>query len=193
MARFSMRRRSRTRKNYGNAVIHVPTTIGGTIASNAMTLFFIAVPSILAGGNATTNIEAQDKDRTVNVGHHVGRINVDMSIRITTADGAIECCIFKLERQTVTPLIGVDNVPSASECSTQGLEQAVRLANPGRVYLTKRTAYSADNTRIINLKVSPSKYKVSKMKAGDHWCLLVFNRAAATITNDFQGRYKEYE
>ncbi len=193
MPRHYMVRRARTRKVYGNSVIHVPTTIGGTIASNAATLFIIQSPSIFAAGSASSNIEAQDKDRTVNVGHHIGRINIKMSIRITTADGAIECCLFKVERNDATPALGTHPVPSAAECAAQGTEQACRLALPGKVFFSSITAYSADNTRIISIRVSPAKYKLAKIKAGDHWCLLVLNRGSATITNDFQCRYKEYE
>ncbi len=190
MRHFGYKRRKKT---YGNTVIHVPATVDGTIVSAGMTLFVIASPSIFAAESASVNIEAQDKDRTVNVGHHIGRINIDLSIRQTTGDGALEACVFKVERLAGTPTIGTHPVPSVVDVLGAGMQQACRLANPGKVFHFSTTAYSADNTRTKKIIVSPAKYRLSKLKAGDHWLLLVFNRGAATFTIDFQCRYKEFE
>ncbi len=173
--------------------MHIPSTMGGTIAAGVETLFVIQSPSIFAAGSASSNIEAQDKDRTVNVGHHMGICTIDYTNRLTTADGVIEFCVLHVERNDATPVIGTHPIPSATEIGTQGLQQACRMASPGRVVHFSVRAYSAENTFTHRIVFRPSKYKSSKVKAGDHWVLIVHNRGVATITNDFQCRYKEYE
>ncbi len=118
----SMRGRRKKRRITGNVVIHVPASMAATLAANSVQLFVIESPSIFAAGSASSNIEAQDKDRTVNVGHHIGRLNIDTSIRATTNSGIIEYCVFKVERADATPAIGVHPVPSVSEVNTQGIQ-----------------------------------------------------------------------
>ncbi len=189
----SMRRRSKRRRITGNTVIHVPSSMAGTVTLNAEVLFIIESPSIFAGGSASANIEAQDKDRTVNVGHHIGRFTIDFGIRNTTGDGIAEFCVFKVERSDATPAIGTHPVPSAADIQSQGLQQACRLSNPGKVFHYSKRAYSIENTLNHKIVVSPAKFKLSKVKAGDHWCLLVHNRGGTTFTSDFECRYKEYE
>ncbi len=177
----------------GNTVVHVPSTMAGTLASGTGVVVVISSPSIFAGGSASDNIEAQDKDRTVNVGHHIGRLNLDLTIRNTTADGIFEYCVFKVERVATTPVLGTHPIPSSATILTQGLQQACRLDNPGKVFHYSKRAYSIDNTVAHKIIVSPAKYKLSKCKAGDHWILLLFNRGSAIVTFDYEGRYKEHE
>ncbi len=165
----------------------------GTLSSAASTLFIIVSPSIFAAGSASSNIEAQDKDRTVNVGHHVGRLNLDCTIRDTIGDGVVEFCIYKIERSAGTPVIGTHPVPSTAQINTQGIQQACRLANPGKVFHFSKRAYSIEQTSTHKMIVSPAKYKLSKLKAGDHWVLQVYNRSANAVTFDYEARYKEYE
>ncbi len=189
-----MRRRGKKRfRPSGNTVIHVPSTMQGTITNAVSNVLVIVSPSIFAAGSASSNIEAQDKDRTVNVGHHVGRLNIDLSIRDTTADGVIEFCVYKVERADSTPALGTHPVPSTAEILAQGMQQACRMANPGKVFHYSKRAYTVENTYTHKIVVSPAKYKLSKLKAGDHWILQVFNRGSATVTFDFEARYKEYE
>ncbi len=172
--------------------MHVPATMAGTLAGNAETLFVLVSPSILAGQSATSNIESADKDRTVTVGHHVGRFVVDTTIRGTSGNGVVEYCIFKVERQTIVPLIGVDNIPSGAEITAQGLQQICRLKNPGRVFHFSKQTYTIELNKTHKMIVSPAKFKLSKLKAGDHWLLLVHNRGGTALTFDFEARYKEY-
>lgn len=195
MRHYAFGRRSRPRrpKHTGNTVIHVPSTIGGTLAGNTSVVIIISSPSILAGGSASDNIEAQDKDRTVNVGHHIGRLNLSVNVRGTTATGILECCVYKVERSSITPVLGTFPVPSTAEILSQGIQQVCRLENPGKVFHTSKRAYSSTQTLVHNMVVSPAKYKLSKYKAGDHWILQLFNRGLTTINFDYEGRYKEYE
>ncbi len=183
----------RPRRKMGNSVIHVPSSMNGTITADSAVLIIIQSPSIFAAGSASSNIEAQDKDRTANVGHHLGTLNLDISVRKTSADGVVEFCVFKVERHDTTPILGTHPVPSIAEVLSQGTQQACRMANPGKVFSYTKVSYTTDMNRIHKIRVSPAKYRLSKVKAGDHWCLLMFNRGATTMTFDFEARYKEYE
>ncbi len=125
----------------------------------------------------------QDKDKN-------GGIN---TVRTTVADGAIEFGVVHVERNDTVPALGTHPLPSTTEIGTQGLQQALRLASPGRVVHFSVRAYSIENTITHRIKFRPSKFKASKVKAGDYWMLIVHNRGANVLTYDFQCRYKEYE
>ncbi len=177
----------------GNSVVHIPTTMATNFTANNGILFIIASPSIFAAGSASSNIEAQDKDRTVNVGHHVGRFTIDINIRIPAASGVLEATIFKVERHDTTPTIGSHPIPTVAQMLASGSQQAVRLANPGKVFHFSATAFTSETTRTKKITLSPAKYRLSKVKAGDHWCLYLFNRSASSVNVDVQMRYNEYE
>ncbi len=192
MPRFRRSSR-RPRRNLGNAVIHVPSTMAASIAANTLVIRIISSPSIFAAGSASSNIEAQDKDRTVNVGHHIGRLNLDKSIRSTLASGVVEWCVFKVERADSTPAIASHPVPSQAEVIAQGMQQACRMANPGKVFHYSKRVYTVEAAITHKIIVSPAKFKLSKCKAGDHWVMLVFNRGGGAVVYDYEARYKEYE
>ncbi len=156
-------------------------------------MFIIMSPSIFAGGSASSNIEAQDKDRTANVGHHLGQLNLSIGMRGSTNSGLLEYGVTHVERALSTPALGNNNLPTSAEIGTQGMQQALRMENPGRVFHWSQRAYTIESTLVQNIRVSPAKYKRSKVKAGDHWVLIVHNRGAAAVTLDIQMRYKEYE
>ncbi len=183
----------RPRRKMGNVVMHVPSSMAGTLASNTSKVFVIESPSIFAAGSASSNIEAQDKDRTVNVGHHIGTINIDFAIRSPANDGVYEFCLYKVERAATTPVLGTHPVPSTATIASVGMQQACRMANPGKVFHFSKRVYTQEVDVVHKIKVSPAKFKLSKVKAGDHWILQVFNRGAAIVTDDFECRYKEYE
>ncbi len=186
-------RRRRPKRKLGNSVIHVPSTISSTPGANTSVVFIIQSPSIFAGGSASSNIEAQDKDRTVNVGHHIGILNIDISVRNTTGDGVVEFCVYKVERADSTPVLGTHPVPSTAEVLASGMQQECRLQNPGKVFHYSKRTYSIEQPFQHKIKVWPAKFKLSKIKAGDHWILQIFNRGSTAVALDFEARYKEYE
>ncbi len=193
MRHYGLRRRGRRSFKGKNAVIHVPSTMGGTLGISLSQVIVIESPSIFAAGSASSNIEAQDKDRTVNVGHHIGRINIVVSLRNATDSGIFEFCIFKVERAETTPVLGTHPIPSSAEDQAQGVQQACRMANPGKVFHYSQRSYTIETPVTHNIVVSPAKFKLSKVKAGDHWIMIIHNRGAAAVNFDVQMRYKEYE
>ncbi len=189
-----MRGRYRKRSHkLGNSVIHVPSTIAGSLASVTSVVLVIASPSIDAADSASQNIEAQDKDRTINVGHHMGMVTITFSVRTTAADGIVEWSIYKVERHSAVPVLGTHPVPSSASINSVGIQQATRLSNPGKVFHVSKRAYTIEQNLVHTMKVRPAKFNVSKWKAGDYLILQVFNRGAQSITYDFEARYKEYE
>ncbi len=189
-----MRRRYKKRRITGNSVIHVPATIAGNLAANVAQVFVIVSPSIFAAGSASSNIEAQDKDRTVNVGHHIGSLNLSLTGRQPAQAGVVEFCLLKVERADSTPAIGTHPVSSTAENIAQGMQQVCRMANPGKVFHYSKRAYTTEIAFVHNIRVSPAKFRLSKVKAGDHWILIAMNRdVAGGLTFDFEARYKEYE
>ncbi len=167
--------------------------MGGTLSANTAVVIIISSPSINAGGSATTNIEAQDKDRTMNVGHHMGRINIDINVRNTIGPGIFEFAVFKGERLATTPILGTHPVPSTANILAQGMQQATRLHNPGKTFHFSKRAYTVEVNFSQKIIVSPAKYKASKVKAGDFWVLMLFNRGGTEVTFDYECRFKEYE
>ncbi len=123
----------------------------------------------------------------------MGTVTADMSIRNTTVDGIVEFCIYKVERAATTPVLGTHPVPSTADINSQGMQQACRMANPGKVFHYSKRAYTPEIAFTHKIKVSPAKFKLSKIKAGDHWVLQLFNRSLATVNFDYESRYKEYE
>ncbi len=190
---FRRFKRRTSRRKMGNSVIHIASSMLGSLAANTAVVVVIASPSIFAGGSASSNIEAQDKDRTVNVGHHVGLLNLQIAIRNMTASGIVEFSVQKVERQDTTPLLGTFPIPTSLEVTNTGMQQATRINNPGKVFHFSQRAYTIEQPFVHKISVSPAKYRLSKMKAGDHWILLIHNRGTATVGTEVQMRYKEYE
>ncbi len=184
--------RQRTRKStFKESTLHVPSTISGTVAANNAALIVIQSPSIDAGGSASDNIEASDRDRTVNVGHSLGKVFVNLAIRATTGTGIISIGVMRVERATAVPAIGVGNVPSLAEIAGQGMQQAQRMQNPGRVVRYLNMAYTAEFSRIIKFSFVPAKYKMAKVRPGDYFIMQVFNKGPTGVTYDYEARFKE--
>ncbi len=190
MFRRSFRRRKMSQFRGKESVMHVPSTMNNTLTTNLLSLQFITIPAVLAGAPVTTDIEAHDRSRTVPSGGLVGQITCDISITSITAIGVMEFAIVKFEREIALPTVGVTNVPTSAEASTQGLQQALREKLPGRVYHYSQIALTPETTRIKKIIVTPAKFKKAKNRAGDHWVLAIFNKNAGSVTVNTQFRYK---
>lgn len=187
------RRMRRARKPYRSATVHVPSTIAGSIGAGAMATIVVVNPSLDAAGSASANIEASDRDRTANVGNQLGRLIITTTFRNPTATGNLEFCVMHVERSAATPAAGTHPVPSAATVSSVGMQQATRMANPGRVLYFGVLAYTPETTRNKQFSVTPAKYRMSKVRPGDYFMLLIFNRGSAAISYDYQARFKEFQ
>ncbi len=192
MFRRRFKRRFGSGKRRGPSTMHVPSTMEQTLGIDSGSVVFAQVPSLLAGGSASDNIEASDRDRTVNVGNSIiGNINFSFSSRISTGPGSIDFIVFRVERSFITPVIGTDPIPSNAEVLTQGSQQAFRMNMPGRVLHFSTRSYAAETPISHTIRVNPSKYRMAKVRPGDHIGIYMFNRAANSIIFSMQMRYKE--
>ena len=173
--------------------MHVPSTMEQASATDILALVFAQTPSLDAGGSATANIEASDRDRTVNVGNSMGSVVFDISIRNVVATGTMEFVVFRCERAFAVPVVGTDPVPSSSDCNLQGCQQAFRMALPGRVLHFSQMALTTETTRIKQIRVNPGKFRMSKIRPGDYLALGIFNKTGGSVTWSVQMRYKEYQ
>ncbi len=175
------------------STVHVPSTISGSITTNSGTLVVIQSPSLDSGASASSNIEASDRDRTVNVGNDMGRCTINLTIRGTTGTGILNIGIMRVERSTAVPIAGTGVVPSLTEIGSQGMQQAQRTHNSGKVVIFDNMAYTAEITRTKIIRFSPKKYRLSKVRAGDYWIMQLYNKGPTGITYDFEARYREFQ
>ncbi len=163
-----------------------------TLTLDTLSLIFAQTPSLDAGASATANIEASDRDRTVNVGNSiVGSITFDIDIRSVTGQGSLEFAVIRCERCFTVPVVGTDPIPSSLDVAGEGIQQAFRTRMPGRVLHFSQLAYTAETTRIKKIRISPAKFRMAKVRPGDYIALAIFNRSGVSIIYSVQMRYKE--
>ncbi len=193
MRHYGFRRRGRTRrKPIGQVTVHVPSTMEQTTGLDVGSIVYAQVPSLMAGGSASSNIEASDRDRTVNVGNSIiGAINFDFSTRSSPAAGSLDFCVFRVERSFITPVIGTDPIPSNSEMLTQGVQQAMRMNMPGRVLHFSTRSYAIEQPINHKIRIIPAKFRMAKVRPGDFIGIMIFNRGSGSVIWSMQMRYKE--
>ncbi len=194
MRHFGFRRRTRrfSSKPRGQVTVHVPSTMEQSTAADVGSIVYAQTPSLFAGGSASSNIEASDRDRTVNVGNSIiGAITFNFSSRSTAVAGTIDFCVFRVERSFITPVIGTDPIPSSAEMLTQGVQQAMRMNLPGRVIHFSTRSYAVEQPINHLIRVTPAKFRMAKVRPGDHIGIMIFNRGSGTIIWSMQMRYKE--
>ena len=172
--------------------MHVPSTIGTNLAANTGAIIIAITPSLNAGGSATTNIAAEDRDRTVDVGNNVDTIIFNIGIRTPTVSGNLMYAVMKQERQQAVPVIGTPPVPSDAGVNGVGLQQAVRMEAPGRCYKYGIVPYTAETSRAFSLKMNLRKFRIGKIRPGDYVYLHLFNKGTGTCTVDVEMRYKSW-
>ncbi len=172
--------------------MHVPATMEDTITADSALIIYAQVPSLMAGGSASANIEASDRDRTVNVGNSIiGNIIFNFSTRNVAGSGTFDFIIFRVERSFITPVLGTDPIPSVAEILSQGSQQAFRMNMPGRVLHFSTRSFTTEVPIAHTMKVNPAKYRMAKVRPGDFIGCCIFNRSAITATVSMQMRYKE--
>ncbi len=194
MPRYGYRRRMRrSGGRRQSATMHVPSTMEQSLAPDILSLIFAQTPSLDAGASASSNIEASDRDRTVNVGNSIGKVTFDIDIRNAAASGSMEFAVIRCERCFGVPIVGTDPIPSSLDVTGEGIQQAFRTRMPGRVLHFSQMAVTIETTRTKKIIVNPAKFRMSKVRPGDYLALAVFNRNGASITYSVQMRYKEFQ
>ena len=162
--------------------------------SNNSVIFYAAVPSNYAvAGTALTNDRFENADRlqAVVIGSHIDSIIYNISIRNISSDGVVEYAIFKIERAHEVP-DGNPLLPTDTQIQTEGLQTAMRRYQPGRIIKFGLIAVAGEQPRALSLKGNFKKFRMSKVRTGDYYGIILFMRGIETANIDFHGRYTSY-
>ncbi len=73
------------------------------------------------------------------------------------------------------------------------MQQAMRMALPGRIMHFSKISVTAETTRVVKIRVNPAKYRMSKIRPGDYIGILCHNMSGQSTTVSFEMRYKEFQ
>ncbi len=172
--------------------MHVPSSMGNDVMAAESLVFHAAIASNFAViGSPLTNDTFEDANRTQNcvVGSDISSIIFNIDIRNNTGDGPIEYAILKIERAHVVPDTDGILLPGNADIITEGLQASTRRYQPGRVIKFGSFSVAAEQPRSLSIKGNYSKFKMSRIRTGDFFTLVLFNRTSATTTIDIQARY----
>ncbi len=185
------RRGGRRRSIPRETIQHSPSLIGNAPAAGIALLHVFAHADNLASPNLTQDrTGGEDRFTAVDNGRRILPVTIDISILPGTGQqGVYEYAIVKYERSTSVPAIGVDPVPSSADIVASGLQGAVRGFTPGYVVNFGLIPVTSETTTIRKIKVNFAKFKKAKVRDGDYYTIIMYNRTQAGGTYDLQFRY----
>lgn len=138
----------------------------------------------------TARSSLSNREQEYEIGSHVGTTIINLAVRANST-GMYEYCVFKSERALAVPTNG-NGLPSAANILSNGLQYEMRALHPGRVVHYGQVSVTADMGAVRTLKIPWAKYKMSKIRAGDYYGIIVFHRGAGVTDDvDIQSRTKE--
>ncbi len=189
MRRF---RRSGRKRNHLPGITHVPSTMNNTLLSNSSTTVILCHPGILAGAALTTpSYTNANREQEVPLGAIIGKTVSTILAKAATAQGVLEFTLQKVERADALPAAG-GVLGTDAEVITLGLEATDRQHQPGRIIYYGARAYAPEQTLVHKAIGRWSKYKMAKVRQGDHYLLRIFNRSSGTIDVSISTLYKAY-
>ncbi len=192
MRRISSYGRSRRRISFiKNPIQHSPSLIGNAPAAGILTLHVFAHAGVLAGSGMGASRMEEDRLTEVANGRRLGRVTIDMGIIPGTGQaGFYEYALLKYERSNAVPIVGTDPVPSSADCVATGLQQAVRSLSPGYVIQFGLIPITEETVFAKKIIANFAKFKKAKVRDGDYYVILIYNRTGASGTYDLQFRYR---
>jgi len=190
------RRRGRRRNIKRNSVMHLPSSMLNSVPGNQSVILFASVTSNYQTiGTPLTNDTFENADRLQNtqLGANIDSIVYNIAIREIANDGIIEYVIFKIERSDEVPDTTNSKMPTDVEITTEGLQSAFRRYQPGRVLKYGAFGVASAQPRAISVKGDYKKFRFVKVRAGDYYGILIFNRNVASLEVDLQARYNAYQ
>ncbi len=168
--------------------------MGNTILTNDQLLTVPAKAGLLAGTALATDRDAGDRSQELQTGNILGNMTIDVTASPSgAAFGVIEYVVFKVQRALTVPIIGTDPIPSDADAITGGLQSAYRKNMPGWIIQFGTFRISAEVTAIKKIRINWNKFRMAKVRDGDFFCIVYFNRTGGSITFDWQARYYEYK
>ncbi len=176
-----------------NPIMHLPSSMGNNVADNTSIIFYAALPAVysITGVGLTGDLfENVDRSQNNKIGDTIGTITHDIGFRDILSSGIVEIAVFKIERAHAVPTTDGVLLPTDATIITGGLQASVRQYQPGRVIHYRKTAIATEQPRTIKVLGNFGKFKMSKMRTGDYYGIILFNRTGSTITVDIEARYK---
>jgi len=155
--------------------------MGNSPAVDVAIVFVAGVANNLAGGSTTGDTINENRDRVIAIGRTVRSMAVTLTVEKATASGILEYAWIKVEKADTTPALGT-LLPTSAECNTSGTQQAVRKEQPGQVIHYGSLAFSPETTRTRRITAKWAKYRMSRVRVGDHFIFYVFQRGGNTST-----------
>lgn len=174
--------------------MHLPSSIGNSVATSTAMVFIAGNAGAYATtGTALTTVATglSNREQENTVGSIINSIIYDISLQPGTgAGGVIEYAIFKLERQSAVPTVG-GTLPASATINTSGLQSAFRTLFPGRVLKFGMIPITEGTTAVKSIKGAYGKFKMAKIRTGDFYGIMFFNRTAQSVVISVQARYNE--
>ncbi len=190
--RRSRGRMRRRRFSKSTAIQHSPSTMDQQMATNISSVIIAVAANNTAGTSATSGRLDTDRDRSVSNGEKIGQITYTVQLEpASAAQGTIEYICWRTERSQVTPSL-TNQLPTSAEDASEGIQQAYRLRLPGWVMRFGAIGIAAEQPRVINIKVSPSRLGMPGIRDGDFTGITLHNRTNGTVNFSVQMRYKSF-
>ncbi len=174
--------------------MHKPSSMGNSVATSIAAVFIAANAGAFANtgtGLTTARESLSNREQENTIGSKINSIIFDLTFQPGTgAGGAIEYAIFKAERMSAVPSLGA-GLPTSATINTSGLQAAMAVEQPGRVIKYGQVPISEGTTAVRSLKGAFAKFKLSTIRTGDYYGIIVFNRTAMSVVTSFQARYRE--
>ena len=183
-----------TRRVPTQSIQHSMSLIGNAPGANVGLAHVLAHAQGLAGGSMTASrTGGEDRTTEVDNGRSVGAMTIDIGfIPLGASQGYYEFALVKYERSFTTPAWGTDPVPGNANVITDGLQREARSLTPGYVVQYGLIPITAEINRTKKIIVNWAKFKKAKVRDGDYFVLLIFNRTAAAGVYDIHCRYRTY-
>jgi len=193
MRHFGRRRRSRPIRP---STIHIPSEMGISIsANNSNAGVVLATTGFNVGESAQSTVNvAANRDQLVVTGSKLGQMTVHIVARGAgqSGSGVLEYAFFKVERSAQVPTSTSGQLPGATEILNDGLQQAERIHNPGRVIHFGLIAFAGQQPGVRVIKLPWAKFKLAGVRVGDYYMLHFFSRGDA-VEVDYHCRFKEFK
>jgi len=192
MPRYGYRRpmKRRGRQILKGAIQHSPALMGNAPAGGVALLHVLAHATVLAGTSMSQNRFDEDRNTECANGRNIHNMICNISfVPATATQGYYELGFIKYERSTSVPAIGTDPVPATATILADGLQNSVRSLSPGYMIKFMTIPVTAEISKAISIKLNWAKYRKAKVRDGDYFCLVVFNRTNGAGTYDIQTRF----
>ncbi len=161
-------------------------------ATSIVTYAAIPTSNYAATGAALSGDTFEQADRLSQnpLGAKINTIRFNVAIRGISDNGIIEYAMFKIERATAVPQLGDGQLPDQTSINSLGLQAAMRQFQPGRVLHFGQLAIATEQPRVFVKTINYAKFKMSTLRTGDYYGIIIHNRNPAAVTIDVQMMYK---